>query len=102
MKDVLVIGGGPAGSTAATLLARKGFSVTLLERRREFLEVFLQPSTRFGLIRPIVGVLAGDVFAGRRNRLKLELFFALVRLQKRFGVIAPRIEWDSLPTAATV
>lgn len=70
--------------------------------RREFLEVFLQPSTRFGLIRPIVGILAGDVFAGRRNRLKLELFFALVRLQKRYGVIAPRIEWERLTAAATV
>jgi flavin-dependent dehydrogenase len=34
MIDVLVIGGGPAGSTAATLLTRKGFSVTLLERER--------------------------------------------------------------------
>ena len=34
MIDVLIIGGGPAGSTAATLLARKGFSVTLLERER--------------------------------------------------------------------
>ena len=34
MIDVLVIGGGPAGSTAATLLARKGFSVTILERER--------------------------------------------------------------------
>jgi flavin-dependent dehydrogenase len=32
MIDVIVIGGGPAGSTAATLLARKGFAVTLLER----------------------------------------------------------------------
>jgi flavin-dependent dehydrogenase len=30
--QVLVIGGGPAGSSAATLLAREGFSVTLLER----------------------------------------------------------------------
>lgn len=30
--QILVIGGGPAGSTAATLLAREGFDVTLLEQ----------------------------------------------------------------------
>jgi flavin-dependent dehydrogenase len=30
--QVLVIGGGPAGSSAATLLAREGFDVTLVER----------------------------------------------------------------------
>lgn len=30
--QVLVIGGGPAGSTAATLLAREGFDVTLMEK----------------------------------------------------------------------
>ena len=34
MNDVIVIGGGPAGSTAATLLARRGLSVLLLERDR--------------------------------------------------------------------
>ncbi|HNB79204.1 MAG TPA: NAD(P)/FAD-dependent oxidoreductase [Rhodocyclaceae bacterium] len=30
--DILVIGGGPAGSTAATLLARRGWKVVLLEK----------------------------------------------------------------------
>jgi flavin-dependent dehydrogenase len=33
-RDVIVIGGGPAGSTAATLLARQGHDVLLLERER--------------------------------------------------------------------
>ena len=33
-REILVIGGGPAGSVAATTLARRGFDVVLLERER--------------------------------------------------------------------
>lgn len=67
---------------------------------RDFMEVFLQPSERFGLLTAVVGVLAGDIFATRNNGFKLWLFFALVKLQKRLGRIAPRISWDALPAAA--
>lgn len=70
--------------------------------RREFLEVFMQPKPNYGLLQAIVGVLAGDIFAKRGNRLKLAFFFLLVRIQKRRPVIAPRIEWESLPAAASV
>src|ERR1700742_1937701 len=33
-SDVLIIGGGPAGSTAAIMLMSKGYQVTLLEKAR--------------------------------------------------------------------
>src|SRR5262245_49276710 len=33
-SDVVVIGGGPAGSTASTLIAQKGYRVQLFERER--------------------------------------------------------------------
>lgn len=68
---------------------------------RDFLEVFLQPSERWGLLDAVVGVLAGDIFEQRNNRFKLGLFFSLVKLQKWRGVIAPRIDWDTLPAPAT-
>lgn len=70
--------------------------------RREFLEVFLQPSPRLGLLQAIIGVLAGDVFATPGNRFKLALFFALVAVQKRRPIIAPPIPWETLPAAASV
>lgn len=46
--DVVVIGGGPGGSTTATLLARKGWKVLLLEREsfpREHVGESLLPAT---------------------------------------------------------
>jgi flavin-dependent dehydrogenase len=68
---------------------------------REFLEVFFNPTERFGLLQAIVGVLAGNIFAARDHRFRLALFFFLVKLQKWRGVIAPRIAWDALPAAAS-
>jgi flavin-dependent dehydrogenase len=70
--------------------------------RREFLEVFLQPKPDYDLVKPIVSVLAGDVFSSGVQRWKLALFFLLVKIQKwRRGIIAPGIEWDSLPSVAS-
>jgi flavin-dependent dehydrogenase len=69
--------------------------------RREFLEVFLQPKTDYGLIPVITGILAGNIFT-KQNRLKLALFFFFVWMQKRFGVIAPPIAWEELPGPASM
>jgi flavin-dependent dehydrogenase len=69
--------------------------------RREFLEVFLQPKTDYGLIPVITGILAGNIFA-TNHRLKLALFFFFVRMQKMFGVIAPPIAWEELPGPASM
>ncbi|HEX3579381.1 MAG TPA: NAD(P)/FAD-dependent oxidoreductase [Thermoanaerobaculia bacterium] len=69
--------------------------------RREFLEVFLQPKTDYGLIPVITGILAGNIFE-TQDRLKLALFFFFVRLQKMFGVIAPPIAWEELPGPASM
>lgn len=66
--------------------------------RREFLEVFLQPREKFGLLKPVVGMLAGNIFEKRSDRLKMGIFFALVRIQKHKG-LARRIPWDALPGA---
>lgn len=68
---------------------------------REFLEVFFNPTERFGLLQAIVGVLAGNIFSHRDDRFRLALFFFLVKLQKWRGVIAPRIAWETLPAAAS-
>jgi FADH2-dependent halogenase len=68
--------------------------------RREFVEIFLQPSERFGLLPAVIGVLAGKVFDSEKDWLKLRFFFTLVKMQKRTGAVAPAIAWDALPEPA--
>lgn len=66
--------------------------------RREFIEVFLHPHPRFGLVKVIVGLLAGNGFETAAGRWRMELFYLLVRVQGARGMIAPRIAWDKLPS----
>ena len=40
MKNVVVVGAGPAGASIAYLLANRGIDVTLVERRRDFAREF--------------------------------------------------------------
>ena len=35
MKDVIIVGAGPGGASAARALARKGYEVALYEKRQE-------------------------------------------------------------------
>lgn len=68
--------------------------------RREFLEVFLHPHSNLGIVSVLIRFLAGDAFEKRTSRWKLEMFYALVAIQRLSGVVAPRILWENLPSAS--
>jgi FADH2-dependent halogenase len=59
-----------------------------------FLEIFMEPRENFSLVSAVNAVLAGEVEGGWKLRWRLELFFALVRLQRRWA-LTPRISFDS-------
>ncbi|WCJ59511.1 NAD(P)/FAD-dependent oxidoreductase [Fontisphaera persica] len=59
-----------------------------------FLEIFMEPRENFSLVSAVNAVLAGEVEGGWKLRWRLELFFALVRLQRRWA-LTPRINFDA-------
>ncbi len=70
---VLVIGGGPAGSTVSTLLARSGFEVTLLEK--EIFPRYHIGETLLVSVQPIIDLL------GAREKAEA------MKFQKKVGVL---------------
>ena len=104
---MLVIGGGPAGSTAATLLARRGWKVTLLEKERHprfhigesLLPMNLPILERLGVIEAVerIGVrkLAADFPSGAGNYGSFRFARAL-DAQRDHAFQVRRSEFDEL------
>ncbi len=96
--DAIVVGAGPAGSATAALLARRGFSVLLLDRvrfpRDKACGEYTSPETENVLRR--IGALEAVVAAGAR--LIRAYFVTSERdVRKRSLPVAP----SSLATSAT-
>ena len=63
-----------------------------------FAPVFLTPRDTFGMVRAVIGLLAGESEPGFLNRLRLRLFYALCRLNRKFGFIKdPRPQEAAVP-----
>jgi len=57
-----------------------------------FMELFLRPRDHCDLPSAVIAVLAGEVEGGWSLRWRLEYFFLLIRIQKRFPIV-PRISF---------
>jgi flavin-dependent dehydrogenase len=59
-----------------------------------FMELFLEPRTKWNLAAAVNAVLAGELEGGWKLRWRMKLFFLLVRLQARFPLV-PRVSFAS-------
>jgi flavin-dependent dehydrogenase len=56
-----------------------------------FRDLFLAPSAPFGIREAVLSVLAGNWRPSIATRLRVALFFFFVSLQRRFGIVSPRM-----------
>lgn len=63
---------------------------------KPFIDLFMQPRDKFNLPAAITALLAGELHGGWKVKWRLKLFFLLVQLQRRFGLLPP-ISFDPLP-----
>ncbi len=105
--DVLVIGGGPAGSTVATLLARRGWTVTLLEKERHprfhigesLLPMNMPILERLGVLEQVrgIGVLKlGADFPNDEGHYNVFRFCNALDAKSDFAFHVKREEFDQL------
>jgi 2-polyprenyl-6-methoxyphenol hydroxylase-like FAD-dependent oxidoreductase len=87
--DIVIVGGGPAGSTAGTLLAQRGWNVAIFEKEK-------YPRFKIG-----ESLLPGSLCTFERMGVKEKIDRAdvIVKyggkfLQKRFAMIAPRMSFQ--------
>jgi FADH2-dependent halogenase len=64
-----------------------------------FLEIFLQPRSRFSLHDAVIAILAGEVDGGWRLDWRRRFFFWLIKLQARWPMV-PRITFADHPSAS--
>ena len=52
-----------------------------------FRAVFFRPTSRFGTVEAVLSILAGNWKPSLATRLRVELFFLIISLQRRFGML---------------
>ena len=104
--DVLVVGAGPGGSTAATVLARAGLDVLLLEKtefpREKVCGDGLTPRAVKSLVDLGIDTTAENGFIRNRGLriigggMRLELPWPELATYPDYGLVRPRLDFDDL------
>jgi geranylgeranyl reductase family protein len=104
--DVVVVGAGPAGSTAATVLARAGLDVLLLEKtefpREKVCGDGLTPRAVKSLVDLGIDTTPANGFVRNRGLriigggMRLELPWPELATYPDYGLVRPRLDFDDL------